>query len=377
MSAVVLFSMLSACGGDTAETSVTTVTETVLSTALTEPLEITTLYEKVTTAETTVQTAAETTDETTCETATPVTDDILYDTDLAAFPSDSPEYELYRLFAEDVPQVEETSAETSFDEEGNMSEVTSAAWREGSAAFYYKDMESGETIVVNADKVFSAASMIKAVYCYTLIVSADGGNIDLDEQIVYDASMFVSGTGRFKDVESGSAFTVRELISYTMRYSDNTAYSMLRNRFGTAHFAPAMEAAGISASKYSKWWSANVVQYGEFFAALAEYFESDSENAAWLKNEMINSMQKVMLQNALAPDTVAHKYGWDEDSYCDGGVAFSESGTYAVVFMSDLDGGHYHGANTRFIYAVGDAVKEMRASRSAETSETAAQEVTE
>ena len=376
--AVALFAMLSACG-DVEITEVTT-TETVLVTT-TEPEEITALTE--------VTTAAETTDivteETTTETAEPVFDTAvtLYESDLAEYQKDSPEYELYRLFSEDIPRVEETVAETAFDEEGNAVEVTSTYMRDGNAALYYKDIKSGKTVVIGADKQFSAASVIKCVYVYTLMVGADEGLVDLDEQVVYNESMFVKGTGKFKDVESGSVFTVRELISYTMRYSDNTAYGMLRACYGTEFFSPAMEKAGIEAVRYSKWWSADVVQYGEFFAVLAEYFESDSENAAWLKNEMTNSLQRVMLQNALSPDTVAHKYGWDEDSYCDGGVAFGEDGTYAVMFMSDLDGGHYVGANTRFIYAIGEQIKAMRESEAAETtagetiSAETAQEVTE
>lgn len=361
--AAALFAMLCACG-DTETTEATTV-ETVLVTA-TESEEITALTEVTTAAETT----AVVTDQTTAETAEatePVFDTAvtLYESDLAAYPKDSPEYELYRLFSEDIPRVEETAVETAFDEEGNEVEVTSTFMRDGDAAFYYKDIKSGKTIVIGADKRFSAASVIKCVYVYTLMVSADEGLLNLDEKIVYDESMFVNGTGKFKDIESGSVFTVRELISYTMRYSDNTAYGMLRGRFGTEYFSLAMEKAGIAAAKYNRWWSADVVQYGEFFAALAEYFETDSENAAWLKNEMKNSLQTVMLQNALAPDTVAHKYGWDEDSYCDGGVAFGTDGTYALMFMSDLDGGHYVGANTRFIYAVGEQIKAMRAAEAA------------
>lgn len=357
--AVALFAMLMSCG-DASKPVETTVSETVVITTTDAPDEITTLPEE-TVAETTAAVSAETS-----ETVIP-----LSESDLADYPKDSPEYELYRLFSQDIPSVAETAAETSVDEEGNVTETVTAYTRDGNAALYYKDIASGKTVVINGDGIFSSASMIKAVYCYTLLAAADAGEIDLDFETVYDTSMYVEGTGKFKNIESGSVFTVRELVSYVMRYSDNTAYSMLRKLFGTKYFAPAMEAAGISAVKYNKWWNSTAVQYGEFFTALALYFESDSENAAWLKEEMINSVYRAILPNALAPDIAAHKYGWDNDSYCDGGVLFGEGGTYVVVFMSDLDGGSDYRANTKFIYAAGDAILEMRSRDNAAASEAA------
>ena len=359
--AVTLLSVLLSCGKNNAETT----------DASTEAFTVTTA--ETVTLETTVQTTTEATVQATSaeETVIPT---VIDDAEYTNYPSDSPEYMLFDMFKTDVPSVKEQRVETVLSEpvdspeemgEPTLSEpvyieVAEDYYREGNAALYYNDINLGKTVVINGDKKISSASMIKAAYVYTLLACADEGLVDLDEERLYNSTMFVDGTGVFKDIEDGTAFTVRELISYTMRYSDNTAYSMLRKRFGTEYFTLAMEKAGIAAKDYSKWHSATVLQYGEFFTVLAEYLTSDSENAMWLKEEMINSNQTVMLQKALAPDTVAHKYGWDEDSYCDGGVAFSEDGAYAVVFMSDLDGGSGYIANTKFIYKAGEYIRMMR-----------------
>lgn len=229
---------------------------------------------------------------------------------------------------------------------------------EGSAAIYYQDLTDGEAFAFAPDKTFFCASMIKAVYVYALLQQADAGEIDLAEKIVYTKDMFVEGSGNFSKVEDGTEFTVRKLISQTVRYSDNTAYSMLQDRFGTAFFKGVMERDGLTPTRYGAWWRTNARNYGAFFAKLYAYFASESENGAWLCEEMQKSTQTVMLQRALAPDPVAHKYGWDEDSYCDGAVVLGDH-PYVVIFLSNMDEGHMKYANTRFIYDVGGIVKQL------------------
>lgn len=290
---------------------------------------------------------------------------------------DTPEYRLAELLYLEVPPVVKTEevtetvavettaepTETTVPPE-TTAETTSAPpvtityEVEGSAALYYQDLTSGEAFAFSPDKTFFCASMIKSVYVYALLQLADGGEIDLAEKIVYTKDMFVEGSGNFVKVEDGTEFTVRQLISQTIRYSDNTAYSMLQDRFGTAFFKGIMEHDGLTPTRYGAWWRTNARSYGAFFAKLYAYFVSDSENGAWLCEEMKKSTQTVMLQRALAPDPVAHKYGWDEDSYCDGAVALGEH-PYVVIFLSNMDEGHLKRANTQFIYDVGGIVKEL------------------
>ena len=182
--------------------------------------------------------------------------------------------------------------------------------------------------------------------------------------------MFVEGTGRFQKVESDTPFTVQELIAYTMRYSDNTAFSMLQKRFGYGFFADIMQENDLEITRFGFWWRTNVVQYGKFFEVLYTYLTGENQYGAWLADIMCDSQQTVMLQRALAPERVAHKYGWDVDSYCDGAVVLNEEHPYVLVFMSNLDEGHLKRANTQFIYAIGGLIKERHdAKYAAETTE--------
>ena len=230
---------------------------------------------------------------------------------------------------------------------------------EGSVSLYYKDLCDGETLVFNPDEIQYAASMIKIVYIYALLSAADKDEADLDQTVVYNAQkMYQTGSGNFASVADGTKFSVWELIEHAVVYSDNTAYGILLNLYGYRLFTNAMEEAGLP-SVYRNWWRTPVGQYGAFFEVLYGYLTSGSENGERLCGLMCRSTQTVMLKNALKPEKVAHKYGWDVGSYCDGAVVLNEAHPYIVVFMSNLDEGHIKRANTEFIYEAGGLIKRI------------------
>ena len=273
--------------------------------------------------------------------------------------------------ADEIPS--ESSAETQTSEttpaETTSAETTKAPVEikiparymdaEGSVSLYYKDLRDGETLVFNPDEIQYAASMIKIVYIYALLSAADKDEADLDQTVIYNAEkMYQTGSGNFASVADGTEFSVWELIEHAVVYSDNTAYGMLLNLYGYRLFTDAMEEAGLP-SVYRNWWRTPVGQYGQFFEVLYGYLTSGSENGEKLCGLMCRSTQTVMLKNALKPEKVAHKYGWDVGSYCDGAVALNEAHPYIVVFMSNLDEGHIKRANTEFIYEAGGLIKRI------------------
>lgn len=314
------------------------------------------------------------------------------------YETDTPEYRLARLLYCEIPPVvktaevtetataeesgepyEATSATTASletDESGNPTETTVETYTyeiDGVAAVYYKDLIDGETMVFAPSKRIFAASMIKAVYAFALLQIAERGEIDLEEKLIYTENMFVEGSGDFKNIKGGTEFTVRELLSRTIRRSDNTAFSMLQKRYGTAFFAGVMEEYSLPHTRLGAWWRTNVTEYGRFFTVLAEYITCENKYGAWLGENMCESLQSVMLQRALRPEKVAHKYGWDEDSYCDGAVVLGER-PYVLVFMSNLDEGHTKAANTEFIYEVGGIIKRLHDEKHAALETTAVSE---
>ena len=159
-------------------------------------------------------------------------------------------------------------------------------------------------------------------------------------------------------------------LSYWILKWSHLTVSMLQKRFGYGYFTQVLTEQGLTPTRFGSWWRGTPMQYGAFFTVLAAYLTSEGEHAEWLAEIMRDSTQTVMLQRALSPEFVAHKYGWDVDSYCDGAVVLNEKHPYVLVFMSNLDGGHLVRANTQFIYAIGGLIKERHdAKYPAETAE--------
>ncbi len=248
-------------------------------------------------------------------------------------------------------------------------------------AFYYRDLTTGYTIAHNEKEVLYSASLIKAPYIYCILqeierfeynkrnFTADGkplydengeplfegahpnlnedGSIiylpgeekfDLTREWVYDsASMFREGSGIIQEEEDGFTLTYRELVEYTLLYSDNVAFSEIRKVFGYDSYYQTAYLFGIQGVS-SAFMNLTAEDCGKFMTEIYRYFETGSEYALMMKDCMIRSNYQVMIVNSLYGITVAHKYGWDKEAYHDMAIAFDEH-PFILVIMTDLDTG--------------------------------------
>lgn len=115
----------------------------------------------------------------------------------------------------------------------------------GTSSFYILDLVNGGSFFYNVDTIYQAASSIKAAYCLYLYEEASLGNIDLGEEIPYLARYYNDGTGIVKNSEFGTMYKIRDLIRYTIVYSDNVAYKMLHGKFGVLGYNKMLDNLGV------------------------------------------------------------------------------------------------------------------------------------
>mgnify|MGYP004670558029 CR=1 FL=1 len=248
-------------------------------------------------------------------------------------------------------------------------------------AIYYEDLVTGYSFTYNENEVMYSASLIKAPYLYAVIreiddfetnkhdFAADGtplydeegvplfegehpnydenGKIrysederkyDLDEVWTYDPeTMFEEGSGKIQYESKGFTLTIRELIEYTLLYSDNIAFRQLRERFGMDSFYALVGRLGIQGTK-SGFMQLSAADCAAFLRDLYAYMETEASWAIFLGDTMTRSMHTVMIQAAVSPTPCAHKYGWDTEAYHDMAIVF-DTHPYVMVVMTDLDGG--------------------------------------
>lgn len=253
-------------------------------------------------------------------------------------------------------------------------------------AYYYKDLTTGETVTYNADEILYSASLIKAPYVYAILEENDNfeknkqefdedGNMiylegeekyNLDEVWTFDPiTMMEDGSGEIMDMPSGTQMTWRELIEYSLLYSDNIAFAQLRERFGYTSFYKKVDELDIKGVPKG-FMNLSAHDCAIFLEEIYKYFETESENAEMMRDCMTKSKHLEMICANYPERTVAHKYGWDLGAFHDMAIVFDEH-PYLLVIMTDYeDGGE---EPTEFIGDVVELTKEIHASLHPEAEE--------
>lgn len=96
------------------------------------------------------------------------------------------------------------------------------------------DLDTGNYLSVNGDRVFATASMIKIPILLAFFEDVDAGKIRLDEELVMRADLVAPHAGEMQYLAVGTKFTALETATEMIRISDNTATNMLIDRLGGA-----------------------------------------------------------------------------------------------------------------------------------------------
>ncbi|MEB3273290.1 MAG: serine hydrolase [Prochlorothrix sp.] len=96
------------------------------------------------------------------------------------------------------------------------------------------DLDTGNYLSVNGDRVFAMASMVKVPILLAFFQDVDAGKIRLDENLVMRQDLVAPHAGEMQYLPVGTQFTALETAEEMIRISDNTATNMLIDRLGGA-----------------------------------------------------------------------------------------------------------------------------------------------
>lgn len=216
-------------------------------------------------------------------------------------------------------------------------------------AFYYLDLESGRSMAYNEDRVFFAASVIKAPYVMYALREAEEDpkreDYRLDNIFVYTEDKYKEGSGVIQKSEFGTEYTYEDLLRLTVTQSDNIAFAYLRTVYSRKGFNEFSESLGVTTPTKSL-YKITAAESAAYLSEIYNYFLGGSEGALMLREWMMSTNHRIMIPRALSPTPVAHKYGWDIDAYHDTAVVFDDH-PYALVILTELDNGS--GADNKFI----------------------------
>ncbi len=213
--------------------------------------------------------------------------------------------------------------------------------------------EKGRLYSHNSDKFMPGASTIKLPYVYYCCLETEKGTHSLDETVVYLPKHKTGGAGVIKNCAYGTEWSIRTLLDYTVRYSDNVAYYMLISVFGKEGFNKMIKEWGYSISlgrtNYPN------LSSGFLSCSMLRFYEkaSSSDNECWqtVLAGLLES-EGSQVRKEISSCDVSVKYGMTHGYYNE--VCFIDSPSpYVLVIMSKTNSkGEYRDGDEAFFRSV-------------------------
>ena len=97
---------------------------------------------------------------------------------------------------------------------------------------FFLDLDTGNYLDIQGDRVFPAASTIKLPILVAFFQDLDAGKVRLDETLVMRDDLITNGSGELQDNPVNSRYSAREIVTKMITISDNTATNMIIDRLG-------------------------------------------------------------------------------------------------------------------------------------------------
>ncbi len=216
------------------------------------------------------------------------------------------------------------------------------------AAVYYRDLNNGPWFGINQSSLFTPASLIKVPIMMVYYKKAEVDPSVLNQLLeVKEFVPSVSQEGEFapdKTLTVGNKYTVDDLITHMIIYSDNTAYKTLKDNLTIAEFNGVFSDLGIDIVPLETNPTEKVlslIEYSSLFRVLynSSYLSRQySEKALRLLSEVVYT--KGIRAGVPENVDVSHKFGersnvtTNEKQLHDCGIIYAEKSPYLLCVMT-------------------------------------------
>lgn len=226
---------------------------------------------------------------------------------------------------------------------------------QGKMSVFVDDLR-GHTVERGADEEFETASTIKTFLLAALYLQVQRGKADLEEEITYEASQFVDGSGMLRALGVGAHLKVRDTATMMIICSDNIATNMLIDYLGLDTINDCIRELGFAHTRlhnslhfdrYRTLGTTTPRDYAALFAQIAKGTLVSAEASA----EMLKILRQQHYNNMLTHNFpqyyldceetgaeeliwVASKSGSMNACRNDGGIVHTPYGEYVIVLMN-------------------------------------------
>lgn len=204
----------------------------------------------------------------------------------------------------------------------------------GSYGVYVESLASGATLAVNQDNRMVAASVIKLPVALYLLHQAEGGQVNLDDQVDLHDEDFMAGTGSLNGTaHAGDRFSYTQLLALMIQQSDNTAWRALTRVLGTAQVDAFAAAAGAGDCRQRD-DACTAREAGQLLSQLARGRLLSQTSTQTLLNLLETTVFNDRINYYLNGIAVAHKVGMDGGVINDCGVVYLPGSPFTVCVFS-------------------------------------------
>ena len=216
---------------------------------------------------------------------------------------------------------------------------------QGKMSVFVDDLQ-GHTVEMGADEEFETASTIKAFLLAALYLQVQRGKADLSEEIEYEQSQFVDGSGMLRALGVGAKLRVKDTATMMIICSDNIATNMLIDYLGLDAIHTVLHNP-LHFDRYRKLGTTTPRDYAALFARIARgtlvSAQASAEMLAILRQQHYNTMLThdfpqyyLDCEETGAPELiwVASKSGSMNACRNDGGIVHTPYGEYVIVLMN-------------------------------------------
>jgi len=225
---------------------------------------------------------------------------------------------------------------------------------------YYKNLETGFTYSFNPDRIFFGASVNKATHGLYTYIAAERGYIDMYKQHTFRQSDYWGGSGIIRFMNPGVTFTTRELLHYSVVYSDNIAYRILARYMDTISFSYLdfvqeiganprfmLDRYSVNASVYdAALWLYEIQNYFNADNRYSHYFRMDMHNTAvyshpyFTRGRAFGGPDNINVQFIHSDYPVAQKFGWGISAFNVMAIVDAPSPFILAIFSNMENGAH-------------------------------------
>ena len=200
---------------------------------------------------------------------------------------------------------------------------------------YFEFLNTGANVQINNDSRFYPASLVKLPSAMVAMKKVEDGDWKLSSRLVLYDQDKDNRYGQLHQEQTGTSFTIEELLRRLLIESDNTAHNMFMRNFSSEELDELKDTIGLD-DLFDEKSEISAKEYSRLFRSLYNSSFLKREGSQHILDLLTKTQFDNMLPSGMPADVLfAHKIGEDDNqrNYLDSGIVYLQNRPYLLTVM--------------------------------------------